>query len=60
MINIMTIDLEDWYQDVEFKYWHNYEDRIVQNTNKLLSMLDETKAHAIFLCWATMQNVFPN
>ena len=41
MKNIMTIDLEDWYQDVEFTHWDLYEDRIIKNTNNLLSILDE-------------------
>ena len=59
MINIMTIDLEDWYQDVEFKNWDHYEDRIVQNTNKLLSLLDETNANATFFVLGYNAERFP-
>ena len=59
MINIMTIDFEDWYQDVEFKNWDHYEDRIVQNTNKLLSLLDETNAHATFFVLGYNAERFP-
>lgn len=55
----MTIDLEDWYQDVELKYWHHYEDRIVQNTNKLLTILDETNAHATFFVLGYNAERFP-
>ena len=59
MINIMTIDLEDWYQDVELKNWDHYEDRIVQNTNKLLSLLDETNANATFFVLGYNAERFP-
>ncbi len=59
MKNIMTIDLEDWYQDVEFKYWNYYEDRIVQKTNELLTLLDENNATASFFVLAYNAERFP-
>lgn len=59
MINIMTIDLEDWYQDVDIKYWSNYEDRILQNTNKLLSLLDKTNVQATFFVLGYNAERFP-
>lgn len=55
----MTIDLEDWYQDVDFKNWKNYEDRILQNTNKLLSLLDEANVQATFFVLGYNAERFP-
>ena len=59
MKNIMTIDLEDWYQDVEFTHWDLYEDRIIKNTNKLLSILDEKNVHATFFVLGYNAERFP-
>ncbi|UCD13216.1 MAG: DUF3473 domain-containing protein [Thermoplasmatales archaeon] len=59
MKNILTIDFEDWYQDTKFKYWDNYENRIVQNTNKLLSVLNEMKTIATFFIVGYNAEQFP-
>lgn len=48
MRNILTIDLEDWYQDVEPLYWDRYKSRLIKNTEKLLIILNETRTYATF------------
>ena len=47
-VNILQIDVEDWYTDLPRKYWKYYEDRIVQNTNKILKILKESNIQATF------------
>jgi len=57
--NALTIDLEDWYQVTDFEVavkkteWDKYESRVVQNTKRLLKILDEYQVKATFfvLTW---------
>jgi polysaccharide deacetylase family protein (PEP-CTERM system associated) len=46
--NILTIDVEDWYMDTDISTWGSYEDRVVQSTQKILEILDETNTKATF------------
>lgn len=50
MKNILTIDLEDWYQGIELppSAWDNCESRIERNTHKILDMLSEKGVYATF------------
>ena len=48
MTNILTIDVEDWYMDTDISTWDSYEDRVVQSTEKILEILDETNTKATF------------
>ncbi|MFX1277703.1 MAG: polysaccharide deacetylase family protein [Promethearchaeota archaeon] len=48
MKNILTIDFEDWYQDLNFNCWNSFEDRLFQNTTRLLSILNKKKSTATF------------
>jgi polysaccharide deacetylase family protein (PEP-CTERM system associated) len=48
VINILTIDIEDWYMDTDISTWSLYEDRIVKSTQKILELLDETNTKATF------------
>jgi len=59
MANILTIDVEDWYMDIDIKYWESYEDRVVQNTHKLLHILDEAGARATFFVVGYVAERFP-
>jgi len=49
MLNILTIDLEDYFQVhafsnvIRFEDWNNYESRIERNTHRLLDILHECK-----------------
>ena len=50
----LTIDLEDWFQVynfsnvIKFEEWDKQESRIVKNTKKILSILDEFDTKATF------------
>ena len=46
--NILTIDVEDWYMDTDISTWDSYEDRVVQSTQEILEILDETNTIATF------------
>lgn len=59
MMNILTIDFEDWYQDLPLKQWDNYQARIVKNSEKLLSIFDETNTYATFFVVAYNAQRFP-
>ncbi|MCB8817237.1 XrtA system polysaccharide deacetylase [Desulfosporosinus shakirovi] len=52
MKNILTIDLEEWfhanYHDDVFDNQKSYKVRIIQNTERLLSLFDENNAQATF------------
>jgi polysaccharide deacetylase family protein (PEP-CTERM system associated) len=47
-MNILQIDVEDWYQDLDMHAWGQCEDRIVQSTNRVLEVLRQTSNHATF------------
>ncbi len=57
MINVFSVDLEDYYhvyafQDkIKFGDWKDYPSRIEVNTKKLLDMLGDTKATFFVLGW---------
>ncbi len=58
--NILTIDVEDWYMDIDIKHWGDYENRVVQNTHKILNILAETGAHATFFIVGYVAEHFPD
>ena len=57
--NILTIDVEDWYMDTDISMWDSYEDRIVENTKKILEILDETNTKATFFVVGYVAEHFP-
>ena len=57
--NILTIDVEDWYMDIDITHWRDYEDRVVQNTHKVLNILAEAGAHATFFIVGYVAEHFP-
>ena len=59
MKNIMTIDLEAWYNDTDFGQWYKYEDRIYANTQNLLSILEKGNARATFFVLGYIAERFP-
>ena len=61
MRNILTIDLEDWYQGIELIpcSWSRYEDRVEQSTHLLLGMLDRTGVTATFFVLGYVAERFP-
>jgi polysaccharide deacetylase family protein (PEP-CTERM system associated) len=53
-INALTIDVEDYFQVsnfssiIPYKKWKDYDLRVVENTKKILAILDEYKTKATF------------
>jgi len=64
-INILTFDVEDYFQVENFKKvikfsdWDNYESRVVLNTEKILSILGKQKAKATFFILGWIAERFP-
>ena len=58
-MNILTIDVEDWYMDTDISTWDYYEDRIVQSTNKILKILKESNIEATFFILGYVGEHFP-
>lgn len=52
MKNVLTVDVEDWYQTHDFSFpydkWYKYEDRIEIGLHKILSLLDYYSVKATF------------
>lgn len=61
MRNILTIDLEDWYQGIELMpcEWSRCEDRLERSTRSLLEVLDEVKTKATFFVLGYVAEKFP-
>lgn len=60
--NAISIDVEDWYQGVitiNFKDWPNHENRISQNIEKVLKILDKSKVTATFFALGYVAENFP-
>ena len=37
----MSVDLEDYYCDLPFKEWENYEERVIHNTETILKLFEK-------------------
>lgn len=65
MKNVLTIDLEDYYQvsafakDTSVDHWAGFTSRIEQNTEKLLSLFDEAKRKATFFTLGWVARKYP-
>jgi polysaccharide deacetylase family protein (PEP-CTERM system associated) len=57
--NILTIDVEDWYMDLNISTWDLYEDRVVESTNKILKLLNESNTKATFFVLGYVAESFP-
>ena len=57
--NILTIDVEDWYMDTDISTWDSYEGRVVQSTQKILMILDETNTKATFFVVGYVAEHYP-
>ena len=66
IINILTVDVEDYYmvsafeRNVKFEDWDKYESRVVQNTQKVLSILEEFNVKATFFVLGWVAEKFPH
>lgn len=62
MLNVLTIDVEDWYQaisSINFKAWNRYEDRILASTERLLEILSENNTKATFFVLGYIAERYP-
>ncbi|WP_281885345.1 DUF3473 domain-containing protein [Paenibacillus sp. YYML68] len=63
MLNALTVDVEDWYQTNDFNYpvetWGNYQDRVVDNTFRLLGMLEEHQVKGTFFILGCIAEKYP-
>ena len=48
MKNIMSIDLEDYYCDLPFSTWPEFESRVIKNTQRLLDLFEKYNVTATF------------
>ncbi len=52
MKNVLTIDVEDWYQGHDFHFaiskWASFEDRVTVNTERILDLLSQKGVKATF------------
>ena len=53
--NIMSVDLEDYFCDLPFSEWENYESRVVTNTKSILELFERYNVQQLFLHWAILQ-----
>jgi polysaccharide deacetylase family protein (PEP-CTERM system associated) len=60
MKNILQIDLEDWYCDIDPNDWHRQEPRVVGATEKVLSILDDGGSKATFFVLGHVAEQFPD
>jgi polysaccharide deacetylase family protein (PEP-CTERM system associated) len=58
--NIMSVDLEDFFCDLPFEQWSNYESRIIKNTNKILEIFEKHQVKATFFTLGYIAEQFPD
>ena len=46
--NMMAVDLEDYFCDLPFSEWDNYEGRVEVNTKLILNLFEKYKVTATF------------
>lgn len=57
--NIMTVDLEDYFCDLSFEKWPDYESRVVMTTQVLLDLFEKYKVTATFFTVGYIAEKFP-
>ena len=60
MKNIMSVDLEDYFCDLPFPMWENYQERVIFNTNKILKLFKKYNVKATFFTLGYIAEKFPN
>ena len=64
-LNVLTIDVEDYYQVsgfesvIRFEHWDRYESRVERNTYRILDILNEHKTKATFFILGWVAERFP-
>jgi polysaccharide deacetylase family protein (PEP-CTERM system associated) len=61
--NALTIDVEDWYQTLDFNFdiktWNTYEDRIEYSLNLIIDMLDKYNVKGTFFVLGCLAEKHP-
>lgn len=55
----MTIDVEAWFSDLEFQYWNTIKDRMIENVENLLKILEKKNAKATFFLVGYFAKKYP-
>ncbi|MBK6444930.1 MAG: polysaccharide deacetylase family protein [Bacteroidetes bacterium] len=64
-MNILTIDLEDWFHILDHpaterpEQWSGFESRLEKNVDRLLDLLDEHKQQATWFCLGWIAKQYP-
>ena len=58
-VNIMTVDLEDYYCDLPMSKWNKYESRVVKTTRTVLELFDKYKVSATFFTVGHIAELHP-
>lgn len=57
--NILSIDVEDWYMNADISTWDLCEDRVIENTNKILNIVNRSNAKATFFIVGYVAEHYP-
>ncbi len=57
--NIMSVDLEDYFCDLPINEWSKYKSRILETTDTLLNLFEETNTKATFFVVGYFAEKFP-
>lgn len=60
MINLLTVDVEDWYHDLNPSLWKFCEDRVVSTSQKILHMIKKRGHTATFFVLGHVAERFPD
>ena len=60
MKNIMSVDLEDFFCDLPFSQWNNYEERVIANTELILELFEKYNVTATFFTLGYMAEKHPD
>ncbi len=62
--NAFTVDVEDWYQtmdfDIDSSQWDKYEDRVQQNTEIILDIMDKSNTKGTFFILGCVAEKHPD
>ncbi len=58
--NIMSVDLEDYFCDLPFDTWSQYESRVMKSTNKILELFEKYEIKATFFTLGYIAEKFPD
>lgn len=58
--NIMSVDLEDFFCDLPFDTWSQYESRVMKSTNKILELFEKYEIKATFFTLGYIAEKFPD